>query len=93
MAHAAIDKAVEAGVTSKFFFGGSVCTCNDRMYLDRSIYDRFREVHRQGEGAQGRRGTQDNRPIMRAVNELHLGEIYSESSVRRESPRLPHRLS
>jgi len=43
MADADIDKAVEAAVTSKFFFGGSVCTCNDRMYLDGSIYDQFME--------------------------------------------------
>jgi lactaldehyde dehydrogenase / glycolaldehyde dehydrogenase len=43
MDDADIDKAVEAAVTSKFFFGGSVCTCNDRMYLHRRIYDQFME--------------------------------------------------
>ena len=43
MADADIDKAVDAAVTSKFFFGGSVCTCNDRMYLQASIYDQFME--------------------------------------------------
>ena len=41
MDDADIDKAVDAAVTSKFFFGGSVCTCNDRMYLHRTIHDEF----------------------------------------------------
>jgi lactaldehyde dehydrogenase / glycolaldehyde dehydrogenase len=41
MEDADIDKAVEAGVASKFFFGGSVCTCNDRMYLHAKIHDEF----------------------------------------------------
>lgn len=41
MADADVDKAVEAAVTSKFFFGGSVCTCNDRMYLHGAIHDEF----------------------------------------------------
>ena len=39
MDDADIDKAVDAAVTSKFFFGGSVCTCNDRMYLHKAIHD------------------------------------------------------
>ncbi|HEY4250729.1 MAG TPA: aldehyde dehydrogenase family protein [Roseomonas sp.] len=43
MADADIDKAVDAAVASKFFFGGSVCTCNDRMYLHRAIHDQFME--------------------------------------------------
>ncbi|HVY14712.1 MAG TPA: aldehyde dehydrogenase family protein [Rhodopila sp.] len=43
MEDANIDKAVDAAVTSKFFYGGSVCTCNDRMYLHRKIYDQFME--------------------------------------------------
>ena len=43
MQDADIDKAVDAAVTSKFFFGGSVCTCNDRMYLHRAIRDEFME--------------------------------------------------
>jgi lactaldehyde dehydrogenase / glycolaldehyde dehydrogenase len=38
-----IDKAVDAAMASKFFFGGSVCTCNDRMYLHRKIHDQFME--------------------------------------------------
>ncbi len=38
-----IDKAVDAAVVSKFFAGGSVCTCNDRMYLHRAIHDAFLE--------------------------------------------------
>ena len=41
MDDADIDKAVDAAVTSKFFFGGSVCTCNDRMYLHGKIHDEF----------------------------------------------------
>jgi lactaldehyde dehydrogenase / glycolaldehyde dehydrogenase len=41
MEDADIDKAVDAAITSKFFFGGSVCTCNDRMYLHAAIYDQF----------------------------------------------------
>ena len=43
MDDADIDKAVDAAVTSKFFFGGSVCTCNDRMYLHAKIHDQFME--------------------------------------------------
>jgi lactaldehyde dehydrogenase/glycolaldehyde dehydrogenase len=43
MEDADIDKAVAAAVSSKFFFGGSVCTCNDRMYLHTKIYDQFME--------------------------------------------------
>lgn len=43
MQDADIDKAVDAAVASKFFFGGSVCTCNDRMYLHRKIFDQFME--------------------------------------------------
>lgn len=43
MENADIDKAVEAAVASKFFAGGSVCTCNDRMYLHRQIHDTFME--------------------------------------------------
>jgi lactaldehyde dehydrogenase/glycolaldehyde dehydrogenase len=41
MEDADIDKAVDAAVSSKFFFGGSVCTCNDRMYLHAKIHDAF----------------------------------------------------
>ncbi len=43
MDDADIDKAVDAAVASKFFAGGSVCTCNDRMYLHRAIHDAFLE--------------------------------------------------
>lgn len=43
MDDADIDKAVDAAVKSKFFFGGSVCTCNDRMYLHAKIRDEFME--------------------------------------------------
>ena len=43
MEDADIDKAVDAAVTSKFVFGGSVCTCNDRMYLHDKIRDEFME--------------------------------------------------
>ena len=43
MEDADIDKAVDAAVKSKFFFGGSVCTCNDRMYLHEKIRDEFIE--------------------------------------------------
>lgn len=43
MEDADLDKAVEAAVVSKFFAGGSVCTCNDRMYLHSAIHDAFLE--------------------------------------------------
>jgi lactaldehyde dehydrogenase / glycolaldehyde dehydrogenase len=43
MEDADIDKAVDAAVASKFFAGGSVCTCNDRMYLHHAIHDEFLE--------------------------------------------------
>src|ERR1700728_1565712 len=36
-------QGVAAAVTSKFLFGGSVCTCNDRMYLHKTIHDAFLE--------------------------------------------------
>jgi lactaldehyde dehydrogenase/glycolaldehyde dehydrogenase len=41
MEDADIDKAVDAAVVSKFFAGGSVCTCNDRMYLHTRIHNEF----------------------------------------------------
>jgi lactaldehyde dehydrogenase/glycolaldehyde dehydrogenase len=41
MDDADVDNAVEAAVASKFFAGGSVCTCNDRMYLHARIHDEF----------------------------------------------------
>jgi lactaldehyde dehydrogenase / glycolaldehyde dehydrogenase len=41
MDDADLDRAVDAAVVSKFFAGGSVCTCNDRMYLHRRIHDAF----------------------------------------------------
>jgi pimeloyl-ACP methyl ester carboxylesterase len=41
MEGADIDKAVDAAIASKFFFGGSVCTCNDRIYLHAAIHDQF----------------------------------------------------
>ena len=43
MEDADIDKAVDAAIASKFFYGGSVCTCNDRMYIHHSIHDQFME--------------------------------------------------
>lgn len=41
MADADLEAAVEAAVSSRFFNCGQVCTCNERMYLDRRIADRF----------------------------------------------------
>ena len=41
MDDADVENAVDAARASKFFAGGSVCTCNDRMYLHRNIYDEF----------------------------------------------------
>ncbi len=41
MEDADIDKAVDAAIASKFFAGGSVCTCNDRMYLHARIHNEF----------------------------------------------------
>ncbi|OEO32291.1 aldehyde dehydrogenase [Devosia insulae DS-56] len=43
MADADLEAAVEAAVSSRFFNCGQVCTCNERMYLDRRIADRFIE--------------------------------------------------
>jgi lactaldehyde dehydrogenase/glycolaldehyde dehydrogenase len=43
MADADLEAAVEAAVASRFFNCGQVCTCNERMYLDRRIADRFLE--------------------------------------------------
>ena len=43
MDDAEVDKAVDAAIASKFFYGGSVCTCNDRMYLHSKIHDEFME--------------------------------------------------
>jgi lactaldehyde dehydrogenase/glycolaldehyde dehydrogenase len=36
-----IDAAVEAAIVSRFTNCGQICTCNERMYLDRRIADRF----------------------------------------------------
>lgn len=36
-----IDAAVEAAVVSRFTNCGQICTCNERMYLDRRIADTF----------------------------------------------------
>ncbi|WP_299637574.1 aldehyde dehydrogenase family protein [uncultured Ruegeria sp.] len=38
-----IDRAVEAAMVSRFTNCGQICTCNERMYLHRSIADEFLE--------------------------------------------------
>ncbi len=38
-----IDSAVDAALSSRFDNCGQVCTCNERMYVQESIYDRFME--------------------------------------------------
>jgi lactaldehyde dehydrogenase/glycolaldehyde dehydrogenase len=43
MADADIDRAVEAAVVARFTNCGQICTCNERMYLDRAIADEFLE--------------------------------------------------
>jgi len=41
MEDADIDAAVKAAVTARYTNCGQICTCNERMYLHRSIADRF----------------------------------------------------
>ncbi|HEY0293875.1 MAG TPA: aldehyde dehydrogenase family protein, partial [Bordetella sp.] len=41
LADADLDRAAEAAVFSKFLNGGQVCTANDRMYIERGVYDAF----------------------------------------------------
>ena len=41
LADADLDRAVEAAVASRFVNCGQVCTCNERMILDRPIADEF----------------------------------------------------
>lgn len=43
MSDADIDRAVEAAVVARFTNCGQICTCNERMYLDRAIADEFLE--------------------------------------------------
>lgn len=41
MEDADIDRAVDAAVTTRFTNCGQICTCNERMYLNRAIADKF----------------------------------------------------
>ena len=41
MEDADIDKAVEAAVVSRFSNCGQICTCNERMYIHKDVYDEF----------------------------------------------------
>jgi lactaldehyde dehydrogenase / glycolaldehyde dehydrogenase len=41
MQDADIDAAVKAAVTARFTNSGQICTCNERMYLHRTIADEF----------------------------------------------------
>ncbi len=41
LADADVDAAVEAAIVSRFTNCGQICTCNERMYLDRKIADEF----------------------------------------------------
>ena len=36
-----IDRAVNAAVIAKFNNCGQICTCNERMYIHESIYEKF----------------------------------------------------
>lgn len=36
-----LDKAVDSAIFSRFYNCGQVCTCNERMYIHRKIYDEF----------------------------------------------------
>jgi lactaldehyde dehydrogenase/glycolaldehyde dehydrogenase len=38
-----VDRAAEVAVSARFLHGGQVCTCNERMYIDESVYDEFME--------------------------------------------------
>lgn len=42
MEDADIEKAVEAAVVSRFSNCGQICTCNERMYIHKDIYDDFK---------------------------------------------------
>lgn len=43
MADADIDAAVDSAITARFTNCGQICTCNERMYLQKSIADEFTE--------------------------------------------------
>lgn len=43
MDDADLDKAVEGAVAARFNNCGQVCTCNDRMYIHKKVYDEFME--------------------------------------------------
>lgn len=43
MEDADIEKAVQAAVDSRFYNCGQVCTCNERMYIHKSIYNVFKD--------------------------------------------------
>lgn len=40
-----LDSAVQAAVTQRFMNCGQVCTCNERTFVQRSIFDRFLEQY------------------------------------------------
>ncbi|MCE3026158.1 aldehyde dehydrogenase [Salinicola sp. DM10] len=42
-----LDPAVDAAIASRFDNCGQVCTCNERMYVQSGIYDRFLERFKQ----------------------------------------------
>ena len=43
MEDADVDKAVECALITRYVNCGQVCTCNERMYVHESVYDRFLE--------------------------------------------------
>ncbi|WP_227875818.1 aldehyde dehydrogenase [Kushneria konosiri] len=43
MDDADLDPAIDAAITSRFNNCGQICTCNERMYVQSGIYDRFLE--------------------------------------------------
>ncbi len=42
MEDADVDKAVKAAVEARFYNCGQICTCNERMYIHKSIYEDFK---------------------------------------------------
>ena len=51
-----IEAAVKGAIACKFRNSGQTCVCTNRIYVQDKVYDAVRrEVHRGGEGPQGRR--------------------------------------
>ena len=78
-----LDQAVEGALHSRFDNCGQVCTCNERMYVQESIYDTFMEKFmarvRQLKTGDPMLEETDIGPKMNEAGVVHLEELVAES--------------